>query len=203
MIGRITGKLIEKQPPQLLVDINGIGYEVEAPMSTFYKLPATGNTVVLLTHLVVREDAHLLYGFSSHNERDLFRTLIKISGVGAKMALTILSGVSTEEFISYVQHGDIASLTRLPGVGKKTAERLIVEMRDKLGSLETLGDVTASLPADSETPEASPVEQAVKALISLGYKPTEASKMVRAAALEATETEEIIRLSLKSSLNRR
>ncbi|HBA34639.1 MAG TPA: Holliday junction branch migration protein RuvA [Gammaproteobacteria bacterium] len=203
MIGRITGKLIEKQPPQLLVDINGIGYEVEAPMSTFYKLPATGNTVVLLTHLVVREDAHLLYGFSSHNERDLFRTLIKISGVGAKMALTILSGVSTEEFISYVQHGDIASLTRLPGVGKKTAERLIVEMRDKLGSLETLGDVTASLPADPETPEASPVEQAVKALISLGYKPTEASKMVRAAALEATETEEIIRLSLKSSLNRR
>ena len=203
MIGRITGKLIEKQPPQLLVDINGIGYEVEAPMSTFYKLPATGNTVVLLTHLVVREDAHLLYGFSSHNERDLFRTLIKISGVGAKMALTILSGVSTEEFISYVQHGDIASLTRRPGVGKKTAERLIVEMRDKLGSLETLGDVTASLPADPETPEASPVEQAVKALISLGYKPTEASKMVRAAALEATETEEIIRLSLKSSLNRR
>ncbi|MCG8382726.1 MAG: Holliday junction branch migration protein RuvA [Gammaproteobacteria bacterium] len=203
MIGRVTGKLIEKQPPQLLVDINGIGYEVEAPMSTFYKLPATGNTVVLLTHLIVREDAHLLYGFSSHNERDLFRTLIKISGVGAKMALTILSGVSTEEFISYVQHGDIASLTRLPGIGKKTAERLIVEMRDKLGNLETLDDVTTSLPVNPETPEVSPVEQAVKALISLGYKPTEASKMVRAAALEANETEEIIRLSLKSSISRR
>ena len=133
MIGRIQGKLLSKQPPGLLVDVHGVGYEMEAPMSTFYQLPAPGEEVVLHTHMVVREDAQLLYAFYSIGERSLFRSLIRINGVGPKLGLTILSGISAEAFARAVQEGDAAALTGLPGVGKKTAERLIVELRDKLG----------------------------------------------------------------------
>ena len=132
MIGRLTGTLLAKQPPALLLDVAGVGYELEAPMTTFYTLPAVGETVTLHTHLVVREDAHLLFGFASEDERRLFRALIKVSGVGARLALTILSGVSADEFVRCVQDSDTATLVRLPGIGKKTAERLIVEMRDRL-----------------------------------------------------------------------
>lgn len=200
MIGRLSGRLTEKQPPQLLLDVNGVGYEVEAPMSTFYQLPAVGENTTLLTHLVVREDAQLLYGFLTSGERQLFRTLIKVSGVGPKLALMVLSGVSIEEFVRCIQQGDVAGLTRLPGIGKKTAERLIVEMRDKLkdaGSSELNTGLSLSATGVVET---GPVEQATMALISLGYKQNEASKMVRAVASEGLTTEEIIRQALKASV---
>ena len=146
MIGRLRGVLAEKQPPLLLLDIQGVGYEVSAPMSTFYQLPAAGETVTLLTHLVVREDAHLLFGFATENERAMFRSLIKVNGVGAKLALTLLSGISASDFARCIRDNDTATLVRLPGVGKKTAERLVVEMRDRLSDWE--GDAT-SLPDTS------------------------------------------------------
>lgn len=200
MIGRIQGKIIEKQPPQLLIDVQGVGYEVDAPMSTFYQLPNLGEQVTLHTHLVVREDAHLLYGFASLAERSLFRTLIKINGVGAKLALTILSGMNANEFINCVQDNDAASLVRLPGVGKKTAERLIIELRDKLKgqlsvpSLEMSGAITHS--------GSLPVSDAVSALIALGYKAAEASRMVRAVDTADLDTEDIIRISLQSAVTK-
>lgn len=202
MIGRIHGKIIEKQPPQLLVDVQGVGYEIDAPMSTFYQLPNMGESVTLHTHLVVRDDAHLLYGFASLGERSLFRTLIKINGVGAKMALTILSGMNADEFVACVQDNDAASLVRLPGVGKKTAERLIIELRDKLkdelpaGSTLSSNALSASA-AGSET--ATAAGDAVSALIALGYKPQEASRMVRAIDSKDLNTEDIIRLSLQAA----
>jgi len=207
MIGRIYGTIIEKQPPQLLVDVQGVGYEVDAPMSTFYQLPNLGEVVTLHTHLVVREDAQLLYGFASLAERSLFRILIKISGVGPKLALTILSGMNASEFIVCVQDNDAAALVRLPGVGKKTAERLIIELRDKLkdqdvGSSASPGDrlgVSLGAGMNSAPAASSPVADAVSALVALGYKAPEASRMVH--ALETTDlgTEEIIRLSLQSA----
>lgn len=203
MIGRIYGTIIEKQPPQLLVDVQGVGYEVDAPMSTFYQLPNLGEVVTLHTHLVVREDAQLLYGFASLAERSLFRILIKISGVGPKLALTILSGMNANEFIVCVQDNDAAALVRLPGVGKKTAERLIIELRDKLkdqdvGSSASPG-VSLGAGMNSAPAASSPVADAVSALVALGYKAPEASRMVH--ALETTDlgTEEIIRLSLQSA----
>lgn len=201
MIGRLRGTLAQKQPPLLLIDVGGIGYEVEAPMSTFYQLPAIGETVVLHTHLVVRDDAHLLFGFASESERRLFRTLIKVNGVGAKLALTILSGINAEDFARCVQDNDTAALVRLPGVGKKTAERLIIEMRDRLADWE--GDVTlpgtattqvASAPARDET------RDAISALISLGYKPPEASRLVSKVETEGLSSEEIIRAALKQAV---
>jgi len=199
MIGRIHGKIIEKQPPQLLVDVQGVGYEIDAPMSTFYQLPNMGEVVTLHTHLVVREDAQLLYGFASLAERSLFRTLIKINGVGAKLALTILSGMSASEFIACVQDSDAAALVRLPGVGKKTAERLIVELRDKLKDMHASVGATdvASVSAAS-----SPVADAVSALIALGYKAPEASRMVRAVETKDLNTEEIIRMSLQAAVKK-
>jgi Holliday junction DNA helicase RuvA len=197
MIGRLSGILLEKKPPQLLVDVQGVGYELEAPMSTFYLLPATGEAVTLHTHMVVREDAQLLYAFYSQSERQLFRDLIKISGVGPKLALTILSGVTAEEFTRCVMENDAKALTALPGVGKKTAERLIVELRDRLAK-----NATAILPGGSSIAglkvEASPVSDAVSALMSLGYKAQEASQMVRAVAAEGLSTESIIKAALKS-----
>lgn len=202
MIGQLSGRLIEKQPPQLLLDVNGVGYEVEAPMSTFYQLPAVGENTTLLTHLVVREDAQLLYGFLTSGERQLFRTLIKVSGVGPKLALMVLSGVSIEEFIRCIQQDDVAGLTRLPGIGKKTAERLIVEMRDKLKDTNSSELNTGVSLSAVGTVEARPVEQAAMALISLGYKQNEASKMVRAVASEGLATEEIIRQALKASVTK-
>jgi len=203
MIGRIQGKIIDKQPPQLLIDVQGVGYEIDAPMSTFYQLPNLGELVTLHTHLVVREDAQLLYGFASLSERGLFRTLIKINGVGAKLALTILSGMNSNEFVSCVQNNDAAALVRLPGVGKKTAERLIIELRDKLKDLVPNTDNTLS-GADMlmTTGASSPVADAVSALISLGYKEAEASRMVRGIDTNELGTEDIIRLSLQAAVKK-
>ena len=200
MIGRIQGTLLSKQPPGLLVDVHGVGYEMEAPMSTFYQLPPPGEEVVLHTHMVVREDAQLLYAFYSIGERSLFRSLIRINGVGPKLGLTILSGISAEAFSCAVQEGDAAALTGLPGVGKKTAERLIVELRDKLG------DGITPLPADAAGTataigghQHSPVSDAVSALTALGYKAQEASRMVRAVDAAGLETEAIIRAALQGA----
>ncbi len=199
MIGRLRGILAEKQPPLLLIDINGVGYEVEAPMSTFYQLPETGATVTLHTHLVVREDAHLLFGFASEGERRLFRTLIKVNGVGAKLALTILSGIAADEFARCVQENDTAALVRLPGVGKKTAERLIVEMRDRLADWE--GAVTLAGAALVESRGGSDeLRDAISALVSLGYKPPEASRLVSKVETEGLSSEEIIRAALKQAV---
>lgn len=198
MIGRLHGKIINKQPPQLLIDVQGVGYEVDAPMSTFYQLPDLGSEVTLHTHMVVREDAQLLYGFASESERSLFRHLIKINGVGPKLALTILSGMSADEFINCVQDNDAAALVRLPGVGKKTAERLIIELRDRLkDSLPQ--DATSPVLSRSVTTASNPVSDAVSALIALGYKPQEASRMVRAINTDGLDTEEIIKQSLQGA----
>ncbi|MES9967190.1 MAG: Holliday junction branch migration protein RuvA, partial [Sedimenticola sp.] len=177
----------------------GVGYELEAPMSTFYDLPLQGGEVTLYTHLAVRDDAHVLYGFVNEGERALFRSLLKVSGVGAKMALAILSGMNAEEFARCVQSDDTAALVRLPGIGKKTAERLIVEMRDRLEKLEmaTTGAVRI-VPTPGEVVE-NPVSDAVGALMALGYKPNEASKLVRAVDSEGLSSEEIIRAALKAA----
>lgn len=202
MIGRIQGKIIEKQPPQLLIDVQGVGYEIDAPMSTFYQLPNLGEPVTLHTHLVVREDAQLLYGFASLAERGLFRTLIKINGVGAKLALTILSGMNSNEFVGCVQNNDAAALVRLPGVGKKTAERLIIELRDKLKGLVLDTDALSGADAKTAMAASSPVADAVSALVSLGYKETEASRMIRGIDTNELGTEDIIRLSLQAAVKK-
>ena len=199
MIGRLRGEIVSKHPPHLLLDVNGVGYEVEAPMSTFYNLPSQGETVILLTHLVVRDDAHVLFGFGSESERALFRGLLKVSGVGAKMALAILSGMTAEEFSACVQSDDVSALVRLPGIGKKTAERLIVEMRDRLEKLGLSTDAVALPSTPAGTVESSPVADAVSALTALGYKPNEASRMVRNVACEGLTSEEIIRAALKGA----
>jgi Holliday junction DNA helicase RuvA len=194
MIGLLRGKILDKQPPQLLLDVNGVGYEVDAPMTTFYDLPDVGAEVMLFTHLAVREDAHTLYGFAKRTDRDLFRNLLKVNGVGARLALTILSGMETRVFITCVQAGDAGALVKLPGIGKKTAERLIIELRDRL-----------KLPAEAVTSAttapviaASPVEDAVSALVGLGYKPQDASRMVRSLETANLSSEEIIRGALQA-----
>lgn len=201
MIGRLRGRLAEKHPPRLLLDVNGVGYEVEAPMSTFYQLPAVGEEVSLHTHLVVREDAHALYGFFSERERALFRSLIKVSGIGPRVAITILSGISADDFVACVNHNDTASLTRLPGIGKKTAERLVVEMRDRLADWGDVG--VPAIPAaagSANTPPADAVQDAVSALIALGYKAPDASRMVRAVAADDLGSEELIRRALQATV---
>ena len=198
MIGRLTGLLLEKRPPQLLLDVNGVGYEIEAPMSTFYALPELEQRVALHTHLVVRDDAHLLFGFASEAERGLFRALIKVNGVGAKVALAILSGISASDFALSINSGDVATLTRLPGIGKKTAERLIVEMRDKLNE-QLLGMVPgARIDGAGHEMLGDAASQAGQALVSLGYKPADAAKMVKSVARENASTEDIIPLALQS-----
>jgi len=202
MIGRIHGKIIEKQPPQLLIDVQGVGYEIDSPMSTFYQLPNLGEVVTLHTHMVVREDAQLLYGFASIVERSLFRTLIKISGVGPKLALTILSGMNANEFIACVQDNDAAALVRLPGVGKKTAERLIIELRDKLKDQQVESTSSVSKGADLQAVASSPTSDAVSALVALGYKVPEASRMVRLVDTSGLGAEEIIRLSLQAAVKK-
>ncbi len=202
MIGRIRGELLEKQPPQLLVEVQGVGYELEAPMSTFYRLPAIGAAVVLHTHFVVREDAQLLYGFHSRQERTMFRTLIKVNGVGPKLALTILSGIEVDEFARCVAQDDSAALVRLPGVGKKTAERLIVEMRDKLGDwMPTTADFTLQSTSDTGiTAIAGGRQEAESALVALGYKPVQAARAIAQAAKQVADSdvEGLIRQALKS-----
>jgi Holliday junction DNA helicase RuvA len=198
MIGRLRGRILSKQPPFLLLDVNGVGYEIEAPMSTFYVLPHGDEAVTLHTHLSVREDAHVLYGFARENDRTLFRALLKVSGVGGKMALGVLSGMTAEEFSQAVQAGDIAGLTRLPGVGKKTAERLVVEMRDKLDKVSG-GAGDAAVVIAGAGPAAAD-QDAVSALIALGYRPPEASRMVSKVFQEGMDTEAIIRAALKGSV---
>lgn len=195
MIGFLRGRIVAKQPPVLLLDVGGIGYEVEAPMSTFYELPETGVEVTLHTHLVVREDAHLLFAFGSESERWLFRQLIKVSGVGARMALTILSGASVEQFARAVQDGDTASLTRLPGIGKKTAERLVVEMRDRLKDATTTG-----APVSLRAAPTSPIDEAFDALVALGYKPPEATRMIKGVESDGLGAEDIIRRALQATV---
>ena len=196
MIGFLRGFLVVKQPPSLLLDVRGVGYEVDAPMSTFYKLPELGQEVMLYTHLAVREDAHSLYGFISEPERALFRTLIKVNGVGARLALAILSGLSVEEFHRCVSNQDASRLVKLPGVGKKTAERLLIELRDRLPELPTV-----ALPGAGKlvAPTATPAEDAVSALIALGFKPNEANALVKAVPAEGKSSEEIIRMALQSA----
>lgn len=199
MIGFLRGKLVQKTPPQLVLDVQGVGYEVEAPMTTFYDLPALGQEVKLHTHLVVREDAHILFGFASETERMLFRTLIKVNGVGPKLALTILSGQSVAEFYRCVDDNDVKALVRLPGVGQKTAERLIIETRGRLPALSDSGK--ASSPEQSPAVMGnSPKQEAITALCALGYKPQDAARMVQAIPVEDKSCEDIIRLALRGTI---
>lgn len=196
MIGRLQGLLVAKHPPVLLLDVGGVGYEIEAPMSTFFALPAAGETVALHTHLAVRDDALLLYGFATPAEKELFRDLIKISGVGAKMALTILSGSSVNDFVATVQAGDADKLTGLPGVGKKTAARLIVEMRDRLGEAVP----GTALAADAGGMPADAVGEAHHALTALGYKPAEATRLLKDLDAADATSEELIRQALRRAV---
>ena len=195
MIGSVRGRIASKTPPQLMVDVGGIGYELEAPMSTFFHLPAVGEEVSLLTHLVVREDAHVLYGFATESERRLFRSLIKVSGVGPKIALALLSGISVEAFSRCVVNEDITALTKVPGIGRKTAERLVVEMRDRLKDSEA----PAGLGVVPIAASASPESEAYGALIALGYRPAEATRLLKAAGPGTHSTEELIRRALQGA----
>jgi len=199
MIGFLRGTLVLKSPPFLALEVNGVGYEIEAPMTTFYALPAVGDEILLYTHLAIREDAHILYGFSTERDRLLFRTLVKVNGVGAKLALTILSGLSVEQFQQCIQDNDVPSLVRLPGIGKKTAERLIIEMRDRLSAI---GSVNISPAPDSDVhqPSSNPKQEATSALIALGYKPQDASRMIQAVSGDTLSCEEIIRHALQGAV---
>lgn len=199
MIGRIQGVLLEKQVPDLLVDVNGVGYEVHVPMTTMYQLPEVGQSVTLHTHFVVREDAQLLYGFATTTERSLFRALIKVNGVGPKLALTILSGIESNEFVRCVRDGDTVSLVRLPGVGKKTAERLLVEMKDRLKDWQIDNSAAGSVGNESAVGSNNILAEAESALVALGYKPQEASKAISAIdKSEIDSSETLIRLALKN-----
>ncbi len=196
MIGRLRGILISKQPPSLLIEVGGVGYEVEAPMSTIYDLPGLGKEVVLLTHHAVKEDSVALYGFLHESERTLFRNLLKVSGIGAKIALAVLSGVSTEHFARLVQAGDVVALTKIPGIGKKTAERIVVELRDRL-------DGMSAVPGATLRPAGAPLDaagEATVALQQLGYKPVEVTRLVQKVAAEGDNAEAIIRKALRAAL---
>ncbi len=195
MIGRLKGILVHKQPPWLVVDVHGVGYELEAPMSTFYDLPEVGREVALFTHYAQKEDSVSLYGFLSDAERRLFRDVQKVSGIGAKIALAILSGASVNQFAQLVQTGDVTALTRIPGIGKKTAERIVVELRDRAADL-----AVGTVPGAAGPAPADPLSEATIALQQLGYKPAEAQKMAKAAAAEGDPAEAIIRKALQSAL---
>ena len=199
MIGRLRGLLVLKKPPFLVVELGGLGYDVQVPMSTIYQLPPLGSEVILLTHFHVREDLQVLYGFIQEQERTLFRALIKISGVGPKMALAILSGMSVSQFIQCVDQRSIDNLVRLPGVGRKTAERLIIEMAGKLALNQ--GEEALSRQLFEQTThqplQHTPSEEAIAALITLGYKPSEASKMIQAMHPTEASTEDLIRRALQ------
>lgn len=204
MIGRLHGILLEKQAPDVLLDVQGVGYELQMPLTSFYELPELNQTATIYTHFVVREDAQLLYGFITKQERSLFRLLIKANGVGPKLALTILSGMTAQEFVNCVERDDIATLVKLPGVGKKTAERLLVEMRDKLKSLlETASGNEREFVLKSNyapTTVNNAEDDAMAALLTLGYKPAQASKAVSAAFEEGMDSETLIKAALKSML---
>ncbi|HET6587676.1 MAG TPA: Holliday junction branch migration protein RuvA [Oleiagrimonas sp.] len=197
MIGRLRGILLSRQPPWLLVEVGGVGYELEAPMSTIYDLPATGKEVILLTHYAVKEDSVALYGFGTEAERILFRQLLKVSGIGAKIALAVLSGASADEFARVVHAGDVTALTRIPGIGKKTAERIVVELRDRIdapgAAVAGAAAVSAGAPRDARG-------EAEVALQQLGYKPAEAARLVAKTAEDGDNAESIIRKSLRAAL---
>lgn len=203
MIGRLRGVIIEKLPPEIVIDINGIGYEVSMPITCFYALPDCGQEAVIFTHLVVRDDAHLLYGFSGKRERRLFRELIKVNGVGPKLALAILSGMSASQFIEATQQGEIESLVKLPGVGKKTAERLVVEMKDRLSDLGEVDGNDVNLPtlmSDSHYLENSIASEAISALVALGYKPHEAKRIIKKVNRDGVDSQTLIKEALRSAL---
>ncbi|MBS0350297.1 MAG: Holliday junction branch migration protein RuvA [Proteobacteria bacterium] len=194
MISFLRGVIATKQPPYLTLEVNGVGYEIQAPMSTFYHLPDLLQSVTLLTHLIVREDAHLLYGFLQPTERDLFRALIKVNGVGPKLALAILSGITTEEYIQCIHQNDVARLTYIPGIGKKTAERLIIETRDAVSNWHKMSE-NAGIDFEQNY-----IQDAISALTALGYKPAEAQKAVRQVQNAGRNSEELIRLALQLQL---
>ncbi|OCG75024.1 Holliday junction branch migration protein RuvA [Gilliamella sp. Occ4-3] len=202
MIGRLRGTIIEKQPPKVLIEVGGIGYDVFMPMTCFYELPENGREVIVLTHFSVREDAQILYGFNQEQERELFRELIKVNGVGPKLALAILSGMSAAQFISAVEQGEIKTLVKLPGVGNKTAQRLIVEMKDRLKHFgEQSSNVSLVSDVDSVQKLANQIKsEAVSALIALGYKPQEASRIISKVINPDMDCETLIREALKSAL---
>lgn len=202
MIGRLRGLLIWKQPPGLMVEAHGVGYELEASLTTFQSLPEIGAEVTLLTHLSVREDAHTLYGFAHPAERTLFRHLIRVTGIGPRLALLILSGMSVERFSRCVREADTAALIRLPGVGKKTAERLIIEMRDRIGEADLHSASLSRSEGQIASPPASAVEDAISALVALGYKLPEASRMVQSLESDGLGSEALIRAALQASIRR-
>jgi Holliday junction DNA helicase RuvA len=199
MIGFLRGRLVQKDPPHLVVDVSGVGYEVEAPTSTWTTLPEVGQDVQLRTYLLIREDQHLLFGFATEAERRLFRDLLKVTGVGARIALAILSGISVDGFVRCVQGRDTAALTRVPGVGRKTAERLILDLRERIEEMAAAG--IGVLPAAGMTPEATtPEGEVLDALLSLGYKPGEARRMVeQARPANGNSTAELLRAALKAA----
>lgn len=196
MIGTLQGTVAARQPPWLVVEVGGVGYELEAPMSTFYVLPPVGERVMLYTHLVVRDDAHLLFGFATESERSLFRGLLKVSGVGARVALAVLSGISVDGFVQCIRDGNSAALTRVPGIGKKTAERLVMEMRDRFAAGVPAGDVSLTGAAAQ-----APREEAYSALVALGYKPQEATRML-AGVDDTANSEDMIRRALQGLVKR-
>lgn len=205
MIGRIEGRLLEKQPPEVLIDVNGIGYEIQMPMTSFYQLPAVGENVAVYTHFVVREDAQLLFGFADKMERGLFRELIKANGVGPKLGLAILSGMSAGQFLISVQNEDVSALVSLPGIGRKTAERLVVELKDRLAKFGKQQAV--DIPFDMENKAADTIvpvndakEEAQSALVALGYKPVQANKLVTSVYQDGMNSENLIREALKAAL---
>lgn len=200
MIGHIKGTLIKKDPPMLLVDVNGVGYEIEAPVRVFFELPEINSEVTIITHMLVREDAQILYGFNNDQQRTLFRQLLKVSGIGAKSALAVLSTMSTNEFVAMVQSQDVAAIVKVPGIGKKTAQRLIIEMRDKLGDVAS-DDI--SLPTSQaqaarlDSMPATAQSEALIALQSLGFKPQEVNMLIKQVATDDMTAEDIIRLCLQ------
>lgn len=206
MIGQLRGTLLEKQPPQLVVEVNGVGYEVDVSMSTFYQLPDAGTQIQLFTHFVVREDAQQLFGFYTREERQLFRTLLKVNGVGPRLGLTILSSVTPDEFVRAVLNNDTAGLVRLPGIGKKTAERLVIEMRDKLASwyqaqpIEIAGEMSGPAKVEKAPHRHQVLQDAISALMSLGYKQHEANRTVTKIDDGAAKSEELIRRALREMM---
>ncbi|WP_404419072.1 Holliday junction branch migration protein RuvA [Marinospirillum sp.] len=198
MIGRLQGVLVEKQPSWVILDIQGVGYEVELPLSAFANLPVTGEQIILWIHQVIREDANLLYGFARLEDRQLFRELIKVSGIGPKVALAILSSLESRQLLNVIQNGDLQALTRVPGIGKKTAERLLVDLKDRLKSWQPQQMAKLELPVDAQQPTTDHRAEAEAALISLGYKPTEASRALSGIETEGMDTQTLIRAALQS-----
>lgn len=203
MIGSLSGVIREKRPPRLLLDVGGVGYELEAPMNTFYTLPDVGSQVTVATHLVVREDAQLLYAFGQRRDRDMFRHLLKVNGVGPRMALAVFSSMSTDEFIACVSAEDAKQLTRVPGIGQKTADRLMIEMRGRLDEFDQEPDadspqVTTVNGDGSTSSPLSVAHEAVSALVALGYKPNDASRVIRGIDTEDRRTEDVIRDALQA-----